>query len=141
MSKDASFELQVAIVGLLKANADLGVLVDGRIYDRVPADTSGKITAEFPYVSLGPDQEIPDDAECLRASEFILQIDAWSRGVGFPEVKRIARAIEDALNEVELELTDNAAIYFHYDGRRVFRDPDGLTSHAALTFVAGIEKL
>ena len=141
MSQDASLELQIAIVGLLKNNADLSALVDGRIYDRVPPDAAGKVTAKFPYVSLGPDQEITDDAECLRASEFILQIDAWSREAGFPEVKRIARAIEDALNDVELDLTDNAAIYFHYDGRRIFRDPDGLTSHAALTFVAGVEKL
>lgn len=140
MSLDASFELQKAIVTRLKNDADIISLIADRVYDRVPRDQSGNTTATFPYISLGPDQEIPDPAECIRASEFILQIDAWSRAVGFPEVKRIARAIEDALDEVELPLVDNAQVFFEYDGRRVFRDPDGLTSHAALTFRAGIEK-
>ncbi|MDJ1632676.1 DUF3168 domain-containing protein [Rhizobium rhizogenes] len=140
MSEDASFELQKAIVTLLKNDAAVISLVANRIYDRVPQDDAGNTTAVFPYISIGPDQEIPDPAECIRASEFFLQIDAWSRAVGFPEVKRIARAIEDALNDVELPLVANAQVYFEYDGRRIFRDPDGLTSHAALTFRAGIEK-
>jgi hypothetical protein len=140
MSQDASFELQIAIVTLLKNSAAVSALVGNRIYDRVPTDANGKVTARFPYISLGPDQEIPGNADCLRLSEFTLQIDAWSREVGFPEVKRIARAIEDALSDVELPLSDNACVYFEYDGRRVFRDPDGLTSHAALTFLAGVDK-
>jgi hypothetical protein len=140
MSEDASFELQVAIVTRLKNDPRVLTLTGGRVFDRVPRDSAGKVTAEFPYVALGPDQEIPTMADCIRASEFFLQIDVWSRAVGFPEAKRIARAVEDALNEAELPLGDNALVYFEYDGRRTFRDPDGLTSQAALTFRAGVDK-
>lgn len=140
MSADASYELQVAIVGRLLGADALKSIVGERVFDRVPRDQNGKVTAVFPYISLGPDQELPENADCIRASEFIVQIDAWSREPGFPEVKRIARAIEDALHDVDLALADNAQVYFEYDGRRVMRDPDGLTSHAALTFRAGIDK-
>lgn len=138
---DASFELQVAIVALLKNDPKLTALIGGRVYDHVPRDpTTNKVTATFPYVSLGPDQELPEAADCVRATEFVLQLDAWSREPGFPEVKKVARAVEDALHDVELPLPGNAMVYFEYDGRRVFRDPDGLTSQAAMTFRAGIDK-
>ncbi len=138
---DASFELQVAIVALLKNDPTLTALIGGRVYDHVPRDpATNKVTATFPYVSLGPDQELPEAADCVRATEFVLQLDAWSREPGFPEVKKVARAVEDALHDVEFPLPGNAMVYFEYDGRRVFRDPDGLTSQAAMTFRAGIDK-
>jgi hypothetical protein len=140
MSEDASFELQVAIVARLKNDARLTTLIAGRVYDHVPRDNSGAITATFPYVTLGPDQELPLLADCLRATDFMLQIDVWSRAVGLPEVKRIARAVEDALHETELPLTDNAFVSLDYEGRDILRDPDGLTSHAALRFRAAVDK-
>lgn len=141
MSEDASYELQKAIVQLLKNDPVLSGLVGERVYDRVPRDpTTRKVTAAFPYVSLGEDQEIPENATCIRASDFVLPIDVWSREPGYREAKHIARAIEDALHEVDLDLTDNAQVYFEFDGRRTFRDPDGVTSQVAMTFRAGIDK-
>lgn len=137
---DASYELQVAIVGRLKGFQALADLIGNRVYDEVPRDSAGKaLVANFPYVSFGPDQALPDNFECITGSEIFIQIDAWSRAVGFAEVKKIANAVRLALHNQELSLTENALVSFEFDGRRVFRDPDGKTSQAAITFRAVVE--
>lgn len=137
-TQDAAHELQVKIVDRLKADADLSALVGARIYDIVPM-ASGKVTAQFPYVSFGPTQDIPEDADCIDGSELIIQIDAWSRDPGFAEGRRIAKAIKAALGDETLALSDNALVYFEFDGRRDLRAPDGLTTQIVSTFRAGVE--
>ncbi|MDX3929251.1 MAG: DUF3168 domain-containing protein [Shinella sp.] len=139
MSEDASYELQRAIYARLVADAGLAGLVADRVYDDVPRQ-DGKITADFPYVSFGPETEIPEIYDCIDGAEITMQIDAWSRDPGFREVKRIAAAVEKALHDAPLTIAENALVYFVKDGRRVMRDPDGLTSHAVITFRAGVEK-
>ncbi len=138
MTKDAAHELQVAIVSALKASADVVALVGNRIYDRVPT-TDGKITATFPYISFGSAQDLPEDADCIEASELIIQLDAWSRDPGFMEGRKIAKAVKRALDEQSLPLVDNALVYFEFDSRRDIRAPDGLTTQIASTFRAGVE--
>jgi hypothetical protein len=138
MTEDAAHELQVALINALRANADVGALVGSRIYDRVPAG-DGQNKAVFPYVSFGPVQDIPEDAECIEASELVIQIDIWSRDPGFMEGRKIAKSIKLALGDQSLVLADNALVYFEFDGRRDLRDPDGLTTHIVCTFRAGIE--
>lgn len=129
-----SLELQGAIVARLKADAAVTGLIGSRVYDRVPD------AGTFPYVSFGPEQILPDDADCITGFEISMQIDAWSRGVGFPEVKRIAEAVRAALHAVELTLMDNALVSFEHRQTRIFRDPDGITNHAAIEFVALVEQ-
>ena len=141
MSIDASLELQGAIVAALKADATLSSLIAGRIFDHVPMDAEGRVKAKFPYVSFGPEQDVPEHADCIDLSEMFLQIDAWSREPGYPEVKRVAKAVEDVLQDASLTLSDNALVYIEYEGRRVLRASDGLTSQAAMTFRAVIEKI
>lgn len=129
-----SLELQGAVVARLASYPGLVELIGGRVYDRVPAD------ATFPYVSIGADQMFSDDAECITGFEITFQIDAWSRAVGFPEVKRIAEQVRRALTDDDLELTDNAMLSLEHSQTRMMRDPDGLTNHAAIQFVAIIEQ-
>lgn len=136
---DPSYELQIAIVGRLKGYTALTALIGDRVYDSIPRNANGEVTADFPYVSFGPDQVVPDGWDCGESSEIFLQIDAWSRAVGFPEVKHIANAIRLALHNYEFALTDNALVSFGFDGRRVMRDPDGKTSHAVIMFKAVVE--
>ncbi len=69
-----------------------------------------------------------------------MQIDCWSREEGFREVKRVAGAVRNCLHDAPVTLVDNALVYLVCEGRRDFRDPDGLTSHSLLTFRAGIER-
>jgi len=129
-----SLELQGAIVSALKADTSVTSICAGRVFDRVAA------AAQFPYISLGASDEISDDADCIDAFEVTMQIDCWSREPGFPEIRRLADATRRALKTANLSLADNALVTFDHLSTRIFRDPDGLTSHAAMTFQAVVEQ-
>ena len=130
-----SLELQGAIIARLKAYGALTSLVSGRVYDQV------SVNAALPYVSLGPEQIVSSDAECINGFEIFVQIDAWSQAIGQPEVKRIAEAIRTALHNYELTLTDNALVSFeHRQTRLLPGDEQGQIKHAAVEFVAFIEQ-
>lgn len=127
-------ELQGAIVQRLKTDLDVNALVAGRIYDRIPEERV------FPYVSIGPVDMLDDSVECITGFEVFQQIDVWSRGVGFPECKTIVDAVRAALHDADLILPTNGLVFIEHRQSRVYRDPDGLTSHGALSFEASIER-
>ena len=137
-----SLELQRAIVRVLTADSDVADLVAGRVYDAVPPETerAADTGAAWPYISMGPSDERSDDADCIDGFEITLQIDCWSRAVGCPEVRELAAAVRSALDDEELPLDETAMVAFAHVTTRIFRDPDGLTSHAAMTFAALIEQ-
>ena len=130
----AELELQGAIVARLKADAALAALVADRIYDQAPSPTI------YPCVTQGEAQTIRTDATCLTASEVYLTIHAWSQAVGFPEVKRLADAVEEALHLAPLPLATNRLVSILHQRTRTFRDQDDVTSHAVIEFVARTEK-
>lgn len=129
-----SLELQAAIVKRLKSVADVTALISSRVYDRVPTGPT------FPYVSVGPKQILFDDIGCQTGFEIFIQLDAWSRSPGFQEAERIAETVRAALHRYDFSLTDNALVSFEHLQTRVLRDPDGLTSHAVIEFVALVEQ-
>jgi hypothetical protein len=133
---DPDLELQGAIVQRLKTDSAVTDLVGNRIYDSV------ELGAVFPYVTYGPVDSNDADADCYNIFTVVLQLDVWSRAKGFPEVKRIADAVRASLHDQEsqLPLPTNALVFLEHRQTRVFRDPDGSTSHAALTFEASIER-
>lgn len=128
-----TFELQIALTSRLKSDAILSGLVGDRIYDRVPE------VAVFPYISYGPSDETGADADCIDAFEITFQLDCWSRAVGYQEVRKVADAVRQAL-KADLSLPINALVFFEHRQTRIFRDPDGLTSHAAIIFEAVAEQ-
>jgi len=123
-----SLELQGAIVARLKAWAGLSGTVNGRVYDAVPAG------AAFPYITVGEGDETSDDADCIDGFEISLDIDIWSRANGYPEAKRISEEVREAIKSADLTLPTNALVDFRHRQTRFLRDPDGLTSHAVMTF-------
>jgi hypothetical protein len=129
-----SLELQGAIFERLTGSAGLSTLVGNRIYDAVP---QAKV---FPYVTIGEGDETSDDADCIDGFEISLDIDVWSRAEGFPEAKRISDEIRKALKSPELTLPTNVLVDFRHRQTRFLRDPDGLTSHAVMTFEAFAEQ-
>lgn len=131
----ADLELQMAIYARLVADIDVSVIVDARVFDRVPVD------AIFPYVHLGEAQEITEDVTCVSAQALYLTLHGWSREVGYPEVKRLAAAVKDALHLTPLVLETWRLISINHRDTRVFRDQDGLSSHAVIEFAAFVEKL
>jgi len=129
-----SLELQKSIVDRLRAFAPLSEFVAGRVYDEPPSQVT------FPYVSLGPDQVVSDDAECLTSFEVTIQLDAWSRKNGRVELKRVAEAVRAALHDYDLALETNALLSIRHRQTRHLPDPDDETSHAAIEFVAIVEQ-
>lgn len=130
----ASLELQGAIVKRLKEYAPLTAIVGQKIFDIVPPNTVP------PYVSLGPEQFVSENAECITGFEAFNQIDAWSATPGLPEVKRIAEAIRAALNNFDLPLADNALVSMEHRQTRYLRDPASGANHAAVEFTSFIEQ-
>lgn len=127
-------ELQGAIVSRLKADATLATLIGSRVYDQPPDGAS------FPYFTIGEAQFLRDDATCISGGQVYLTMHAWSRAVGFPEVRRIADAVVESLHLAPITLPTNHLISIMHRQTRTFRDPDGLTSHAVIEFVANTEK-
>ena len=130
----ADLELQGAIVSRLKADAVLRALLSARIYDQPPTPVT------YPYFTIGEAQTLRDDVTCLEGGQIFLTMHAWSQKVGFPEVKNIADAVEVSLHLAPLTLPTNRLISLMHRQTRTFRDPDGLTSHAVIEFVAHTEK-
>lgn len=130
-------ELQGAIVTRLKADASLMGLVNG-VYDQPP--TTAWATPKEGYVTIGEAQFIRDDAICLEGGDVYLTLHAWSRKVGFPAVKEIAFAVSENLHMAPLVLASWRLVSIMHRQTRVFRDPDGLTSHAVIEFAASVHK-
>jgi hypothetical protein len=133
MSTDPSLALQQAFVVAIKA---LATEAGSRVYDEVPRDALGKVTATFPYVSLGEGDASYNGADCYDGTDITLGVHVWSREPGFPQCKRIASLIRAALNNAELTLTGHTLELLELDRATYLRDPDGKTRHAVLTFRA-----
>lgn len=118
--------LQVAIVGALKR--DNGVGTADRVFDAIPKN------ADFPYVNVGEDLVLGDDSECADGSEVISRIHAWSREVGFPELKEIAWNIRQRLRSAALNVPGFRVDNIEFVQSQFLRDPDGQTRHAVLEF-------
>ncbi|WP_416194011.1 DUF3168 domain-containing protein [Nitrobacter sp. TKz-YC01] len=131
-----SHELQVAIVNRLKADATLAALVGSRVYDHVPRGAGGAVTADFPFVGIADSDDLQDDATCVTGYEITMNLDVWSRKPGFVEAKQIAHAVVKSLHNWDASLPTHKVITLQHRQTRIFRDPDGLTSHGVVEMVA-----
>jgi len=125
---DPSLELQAALVGKLKADPGVQAVVGQRIYDEVPAHPT------FPYISLGDNQVLPDDADCIDGTEIFWQLDGWARDPTFPMPKQISKAVVACLHNQELIVSNYAAVVVEISTLNYLHDPDGITRHVAMTF-------
>ncbi len=132
----AANELQTAIYDALISRAALTAIVGSRIYDRVPM--AGDIA---PFITLGEGQERPDEADCFTLSDHTFTVNVWSeKQGGFKEAKAIVHEVKRAvLNDIG-QLNQHALLSIDILDIRYQRDPDGITSHAIVTFEAMIEE-
>lgn len=129
---DPALALQGAIN--VKLRAEVAAVAD-RVLDHVPSGVA------FPYIELGEFQTVDDGAQCHDGVEVFITLHVWSRpGTTRPgqvEAKTIAGAVRGSLHEAELDLgTDWQFLEIAHQDTRYLKDPDGLTSHAVLTFRA-----
>lgn len=130
----ADLELQGAIVSCLRSYTALTALVGDKVYDLAPPE------ATEPYVVLGYFDVHRDDVACKRSYRIYATLHAWSSYAGFSEVKQIADATVRALHDQSLSLATNRLISLEHLQTRTLRDPDGITSHAVIEFVAFTEE-
>lgn len=100
------------------------------VYDAVPPEGQ----RSFPYATIGAVQTVPAFAECVTGIEAFVDIHVWSRAVGSIETKIIGGRVLLALHDVDLELEGHRLIALRFTGSRVFRDPDGVTTHGVYSF-------
>ena len=136
----AAYTLQKLLYETLCADVLLNTFIAARVYDRVPADSQGNVTATFPYVSFGSYDFVPDDADCIAAGEHTQQIDIWSRAVGRVEAKQITDAVRHALHERHLIMDGFGLVQMRVIMAQVMGDPDGLSSHGIVQVTADIEE-
>ena len=84
--------------------------------------------------------ELSDDADCIKGFSIALDLNVWSRAVGFPEAEKISAAVRIGILEPELALADNALVYLQHRQSVFSRDPDGLTNRARMSFEAFAEQ-
>jgi hypothetical protein len=124
VASDPSLPLQAALISALRV---LGTAAGSNVFDRVPEGDP------FPRITLGAWQSIPDDADCYDGTESFVQVDVWSRAVGYPEVKSIAGAVRDRLHDGDLVVGGHSVELMTVESVDYLRDPDGLTSRARIS--------
>lgn len=129
---DPSLPLQGAYVARLRSQISD---VSNRVYDSIPVD------AVFPYLNIGDIQTISDGADCLDSTEVFVTLHIWSRAKGQVEARRLSAVVRTALHEWLPELEGFRVVEHEHRDTRTLDDPDGITSHAVLTFRALIDPL
>jgi hypothetical protein len=108
------------------------------------------VDARAPYIFLAGLDVEADDAECLDASQVILQIDVWSltSPPGFTEAETIAKAVQSALrrmeedvgNSPEFSISGFRVVAVQYDRTSYLTDPsDGKTVHAIVAATLSVD--
>lgn len=133
---DPATELVTAIIARLRADSAVSAFTSARIYERPPDGAVG-----YPYIAMGPYDDVPDDAECIDGAEITLQIDCYSQGPGEAfsraEVGKLAGAVSRALHNAEFTLTENALCEVRRRLTRYTRE--GTLNRAIISITARIE--
>ncbi|MCB5412252.1 DUF3168 domain-containing protein [Pseudogemmobacter faecipullorum] len=132
----ASAALQIALIDALRASAGVTASLGQRIWDNAPAEAS------YPYLTLGPAQELDDSAECIDGSECFQQIDIWTQEDGSQlGAKQICGAVKKALHGVDLALSGGfTLVLIEVDSLRVVGDPDEKIAHGIVNVRALIDE-
>jgi hypothetical protein len=123
-------EVQKAIFAAL---SDAGI-AGGNIFDQVPESDP------FPRITIGDEQVLDDSNTCQDGWEVFSDVHCWSRPESGSkvEVKTIAAAVVSAVRAIAT-ITGFSLVSIEHQTTRVFRDPDGQTEHAVVSFRALVD--
>jgi hypothetical protein len=123
-------EMQKALFSALYGATDAGASV----FDQVPEDNP------FPRITIGDEQVIDDSNTCQNGWEVFSDVHCWSRPESGSkvEVKTIAAQVVTAVEAIAA-ITGFSLVSIKHQTTRFFRDPDGLTEHAVVSFRALID--
>lgn len=133
MTYALSASLQTAVFGLLQDNMQLGLMVDGNIFDNPP---SGPLPAM--YVALGPERvrDASDGSDSGAWHEFVISV--VSENSGFLGAKQAAGLVCDSLQDAQVALTRGRLIGMWFRKATAKRETDG-RRRIDLTFRARVE--
>lgn len=120
---DPSLPVQDAVVAALLAHPGLSAIVGQKVWDKVPTNRG----TEHPYVSLGPEDTVPEENSCGDQYEHWLQIDCWSRKPGRVEAKEMIAAVLDAMT-APLTVDGFRVVTQKVERFKPVPQPDGLTT-------------
>lgn len=129
-------ELQRLLFTTLTGDTAIMAIANG-VYDKIQTAPFGTKTA---YISFGPMDANEDDADCITGLSVTVQLDVWSRAVGFLECRNLTDLVRKKLHRASLTLADNALVDINVTLTRVFRDPDGITSHGVVQVTCLVEE-
>lgn len=117
-------QLQKAIYAALTAAP---AVASGAVYDDVPEN------AGYPRVTIGEEQVLDDGTACSDGWEVFVDINVWSRTVGFIEAKQIAAIVDARIRAIDT-VADFTVIDVSLSEQQRLRDPDGKTRRVACTY-------
>ncbi|RID91547.1 DUF3168 domain-containing protein [Gemmobacter lutimaris] len=127
--------LQAVLRDRLVSDTAVSSFVGERVLDEPKAPVT------FPYITFGPSDVTPDDADCIAARIETQQIDVWSNADdGKAEAKRICDAVRKALHGFSAEMSDGALVESYVTLVRVMGDPEEGISHGVLTVECTVEE-
>lgn len=123
-------EVQKAIFAAL----DGATLAGANVFDQVSESNP------FPRITIGDEQVIDDSNTCQDGWEVFSDIHCWSRpdAGSKVEVKTLAGEVVTAVCAIAA-IEGFSLVSIEHQTTRVFRDPDGLTEHAVVSFRALID--
>lgn len=129
---EPSEDLQKAIFDALIADPVVSAIVGDRVSDGRPED--------YPSITFGPSDGIPDDMDCIDGSVESVQLDCWVRDGGrLRPARALADKVKALLHNSSLSLANHALASIEVTLVRAFMDPDGLTAHGVVQIEAMIE--
>ncbi len=134
MSYGVSAALQAAVYQHLLADAALGALVGGAIYDAVRPGV-----LPVTYVSLGQEDVRDRSDKTGKGALHIFTVSVVSSAAGFAGAKAVAAALSDALIDAPLTLARGVLVSLTFDRARARRAGDGDMRRIDLTFRARVD--
>lgn len=125
--------LQTAIFEALTSDPAVTAIVGARVHDGRPT--------EYPAITFGPFDYVPEDMDCIDGRTASLQLDCWARDGSkrLRPAKELADTVVALLHNIELDLGTHALTRLSVDSVRTFMDADGLTGHGIVVLEAEIE--
>lgn len=118
-------QLQKAIFAALTAAP---ALVDGRVFDTVPADTPA------PYIKIGEAQVLDDGTDCADGWEVFTDIDIWSEPETGSKLEVMSIGADVVPRLLAITAIDGFTVVISaIENARYLDDPDGVSKHGIIT--------
>ncbi|WP_375570598.1 DUF3168 domain-containing protein [Seohaeicola saemankumensis] len=136
MSYAAAAALQAALFAHLSSAPALAALLDGAIYDALPAGPVPPL-----YLLLGPEAARDRSDQTARGAEHDIVLTVMTDVAGFQQAKQVAAAVCDVLLDPDLALDRGRLVSLHFLRANARRERSGQRRRIELTFRARLDDI